>query len=146
MRRDMRKLLGMKFVHAIITVLLIVWLQAVFLIHVRSNFRQTNFMLVSVLLAVLRISNDTTNISHPCALHQCVKYFLMTYAIMSWWCRMHAFNLACKSLFAVLLSSAPSCLWEGVMCSCLISNKVAFSFWNWAQPTAIRAVHRDRKP
>jgi len=56
---------------------------------------------------------------------------------------MHAFNLACKSRFAIVWTCLSSCRWWGVICCCLISNMAAFSLSNWVQATAISAVHRD---
>jgi hypothetical protein len=70
---------------------------------------------------------------------------LWTYAIISWWCRTQAFNLACKSQFAIVWTCSSPSPWCGVMCSCLISSMAAFSLSNWVQATAINVITRDRK-
>jgi hypothetical protein len=59
---------------------------------------------------------------------------------------MHAFNLCCKSLFALVwICSSPSPWWD-VICCCLISSMAAFTFSNWLQATAINVVTRVGKP
>ena len=68
-----------------------------------------------------------------------------TYAIISWWCWMHVFNLACKSQFVILWTGSSSFAWWGVI-SCLISNMANFSLSNWLQAKAIRLINRDKKP
>jgi hypothetical protein len=59
---------------------------------------------------------------------------------------MQAFNLTCKSQFAIVWTCSSSCPWRGVICCCLISNIAAFSLSNWQQATVIRVVTRDRYP
>jgi len=44
----------------------------------------------------------------------CVMYFFWTYAIIYWWCRMRAFNFACKSHFSVVWILSSSCQCRGV--------------------------------
>jgi len=68
---------------------------------------------------------------------------LWAYAIISWWCRMHAFNLACK--FSFLWTCSCSCPWCGVICCSLISHMAALSLSNWVHATAISVVTRDGK-
>ena len=69
-----------------------------------------------------------------------------TYAIISWWCRIHVFNLACKSQFAIVWTCSSSFAWWGVICCCLISNMATFSLSNWLHATATRLKNRDMKP
>jgi len=71
---------------------------------------------------------------------------LKTYAITSWWCRMHSFNFACKSQCATVWNCSYSRPLWGAVCCCLISNKAAFSLSNWAQATAVRVINKDGKP
>lgn len=71
---------------------------------------------------------------------------LWTYAIIFWWCRMHAFNSVCKPLCVVFWTCSSSLLWWGVIHWSLTASMAAFSFSNWLQATAIRVVQRDRKP
>jgi len=70
----------------------------------------------------------------------------LTYSIISWWCRMHAFNLACKSLFAIVWICSSFCPCWGVICCCLMSSMAVFTLSNWLQATAINVVIRDGKP
>jgi hypothetical protein len=78
--------------------------------------------------------------------HQSVMKYTYTYAIISWWCRMHAFNFPCKSQFAIALSCSFCSPWWDVICCCLIFDMAAFTFSNWLQATAMNVVTRDGKP
>ena len=59
---------------------------------------------------------------------------------------MHVLSFPCKLHFAILWACSSSCTWWGLICSCLITNMAAFSFWNWAQVTDIKMVFRQGKP
>ena len=58
---------------------------------------------------------------------------------------MHTLSFACKLHFAVSWTCPSSCPWWGAKYSCLTSNTVDFSFWNWVQATAIKVVFRHGK-
>jgi hypothetical protein len=88
----------------------------------------------------------TVSFSIRCIYNNMLCNSLLTYAIISWWCRIHAFNLGCESQFTVVWTCPSSCPWWGVTCSCPISNMAAFSFSNWVQATAMNVVTRDGKP
>ena len=102
--------------------------------------RILNFFFIFGTQVNIRYGNVCT--SFHLSLHSCVIYLFWTHSSISWWCRMHAFSLACNSQFATVWTCSSSCPCRGVVCCCLISNMAAFSLSNWVQAIEINTITR----